>query len=115
MFEKLCILRDFNYKHIYNHPKILHYRQMGEKILEELFDYLLNLYSNYGYNYDSYYTNEIPLNVRFGKYLEKMRHFYEKEGNVPKQIICDYIAGMTDTFALEVMKQIKIPPPIKFN
>jgi dGTP triphosphohydrolase len=42
-----------------------------------------------------------------------MYHFYT---NYPdyKQIVTDYISGMTDAFALDSIKQITIPKPISF-
>jgi dGTPase len=115
LFEKLVILKNFNYRNIYLHPIIMHYRKMGEKILEELFDYLLDIHSKYGENYYKYQESKILLVNRFGRYIERMREFYHNHGNVPKIIICDYIAGMTDNFALEAMRQIKIPEPLRFK
>lgn len=115
MFEKLKILKSFNYRHIYLHPTITHYRKMGENILEEIFDFLLETFSNYGEDYDKYYEHEILLVQRFGRYLDGMQEFYKKEGSAPKTIVCDYVAGMTDNFALESIKQIKIPEPLKFR
>ncbi len=114
VFEKLNNLKNFNYRFIYRHPSILHYRKMGENILEELFDFLLSTYSNYGENYDRYRESKLVLVSRFGRYLERMRDFYHRNGNVPKIIVCDYIAGMTDNYALDAMKQIKLPEPLKF-
>lgn len=115
LFEKLKILKNFNYRYIYSHPTIMHYRKMGESILEELFDYLLDVHSNLGENFQKYQESNILLVTRFGRYLERMNEFYHKDGNVPKTIVCDYIAGMTDNFALEAIKQIKIPEPLKFK
>lgn len=115
LFEKLKILKNFNYRHIYSHPTILHYRKMGEKILEEIFDFLLETHSNFGENYEKYLDSNILLVNRFGRYIEGMRDFYRHDGNVPKTIVCDYIAGMTDNFALDAIKQIKIPEPLKFK
>lgn len=115
LFEKLKILKNFNYRHIYSHPTILHYRKMGENILEELFDYLLDMHSNFGENYPKYNESKIQLLNRFGRYLERMKDFYHNDGNVPKTIVCDYIAGMTDNFALDGIKQIKIPAPLRFK
>ena len=115
LFEKLKILKNFNYRHIYSHPTIMHYRKMGENIIEELFDYLLDTHSNFGENIEKYDESDITLVNRFGRYLDRMMDFYHKDGNVPKTIVCDYIAGMTDNFALESMKQIKIPKPLFFK
>ncbi len=115
LFEKLKILKTFNFRHIYSHPTILHYWKMGENIIEELFDFLLDTHSNFGENIEKYDESDIALVNRFGRYLDRMKDFYHKDGNVPKTIVCDYIAGMTDNFALESMKQIKIPKPLMFR
>lgn len=115
LFEKLKLLKTFNYRHIYSHPTILHYRKMGEKILEEIFDFLIWTHSTYGENYEEYYESPILLVNRFGRYLEGMRDFYLQDGYSPETIVCDYIAGMTDNFALDAIKQIKIPAPLRFK
>jgi dGTP triphosphohydrolase len=51
-----------------------------------------------------------------------MKNFYinEKqqnnltEGDLCKQIVTDYISGMSDKFAIDCMKEISIPRPIEF-
>jgi dGTPase len=115
MFEKVETLQNFNYNRIYNHPTILNYRRMGENIIEELFDYLLDKYNNNGKDYKKYKESELDLDRQFGNYIERYEDLYNNEGNIPKVIVCDYIAGMTDNYALNAMKQIKIPEPIQFN
>jgi len=114
MYEKIDILQKFNYKYIYNHPTILKYSKMGENILEELFDYLLDLYNNFGQLYRKYEERDLDIDNKFGIYLQRYKLVYEKEGFIPNRIVCDYIAGMTDGFALEAYKQIKLPQSIKF-
>ena len=115
LFEKVKTLQDFNYDRIYNHPIISNYREMGENIIEELFDYLLDKYNNNGKDYKKYKESELDLDRQFGNYIERYEDLYNNEGNIPKIIVCDYIAGMTDNYALNAMKQIKIPKPISFN
>lgn len=114
MYEKLKILKQFNYRNIYLHPDILKYRKKGEKILEEIFDYLIDLYGNNGQDYQKYLSCDSELGISFGKYIKKMKKLYDKENNIPRQIVCDYIAGMTDNYALDAFKSIKLPNPIKF-
>lgn len=115
IFEKIKILQKFNYEKIYGHPIILEYRRKGEKILEDIFDYLLEIYSEHGCNYDFYSKSPIELNKHFGNYIETYKEVYEKEGMVPKRIVCDFIAGMTDGYALNAFNQITMPSPIKFK
>ena len=115
MFEKVNILKDFNYKHIYKNSKLSKYSEMGENILEELFDYLLQIHSDTGNNYEEYKRSDMELNRHFGSYLGRYKSVYEDEGFIPKRIVCDYIAGMTDGYAINAYKQIKIPEAIKFK
>ncbi|MEI7628942.1 MAG: HD domain-containing protein [Bacteroidota bacterium] len=114
MFDKIKILQRFNYKYIYDHEIITNYKKMGERILEELFDFLIEFHSNHGHNYEFYMQSEIVLIRHFGSYLERYKQIYELEGNIPKIIVCDFIAGMTDGYALNAYNEIKIPKPIKF-
>jgi dGTPase len=115
MFEKVKILQKFNYKYIYGHPFIENYKSKSEKIIEELFDYLLDLLNNQGHEYDKYSASDIDLNKHFGGYIKRYKSIYNNEFNVPKRIVCDFIAGMTDNYALNAYKQIKMPKAIKFK
>jgi dGTP triphosphohydrolase len=47
--------------------------------------------------------------------MNKYKKVYEEEGLIPKRIVCDFIAGMTDGYALNAYNQIKIPRPIRFR
>lgn len=115
MFEKVKLLQKFNYQFIYGHADIKKYSDMGEQILEELFDYLLELYSEYGQTYDKYTSTKVELDRHFGGYLNRYQTLYQEENWVPKRIVCDFIAGMTDGYALKAYKEIKIPKAIKFK
>lgn len=115
IYKKLNILKKFNYERIYNHPTIQHYSEMCENILEDLFDHLILLFGNFGYDFEKYAQEPILLEQRFGRFLEGLQDFYLREKTSPEQIICDYISGMTDSFALEAIKQITIPRAILFK
>src|SRR5574344_867992 len=109
MFEKLKILKKFNYERIYNHEIISQYSAMCERILEDLFDYLSQLFLKYGYDLETYEKRSILLDQRFGRFLISMKDFYESQKACAEQIICAYISGMTDSYALEAIHQITIP------
>lgn len=115
MFEKVNILQNFNYKYIYGHPLIENYKQKGERIIEEIFDYLIDLLNNNGHDYEKYSKSNVDLDKHFGCYLDYYKSIYNNEFNVPKRIVCDFIAGMTDNYTLGAYNQIKIPKPIKFK
>jgi len=115
MFDKVQMLQEFNKDRIYNHTTISNYRKMGENIIKELFDYLLDKYNNYGKEYEKYKESGLDVDRHFGSYIERYESLYDSEGNIPKFIISDYIAGMTDNYALNAIQQIKIPEPIQFR
>jgi dGTPase len=114
-FEMIERLRKFNYEKIYNHDTIVSYRTKGEEIIGELFDFFLELYNENGQDYQKYESSRMEACEKFGRYLSKMKDFYDKEKNIPKRIVCDYIAGMTDNYTLEVYRSVKLPTPIKFT
>jgi len=116
-FELLKELRNFNYQNIYYHPKIADYKQYGQRIIQTIFNHLLELFNKYEFDVDAYLDPEnLDLDQQFGSFLQQMQPFYEQENkNQPNQIILDYVSGMTDSFALKSMKQIVLPRKIFFS
>lgn len=115
-FSLLTDLNKFNTDHIYNHSIIRRYKKFGQSIVHELFDYLCKLYCTLGKNYEAYKAEErVRLDKDFGQYLKKMDDFYMNESYIPQAIVADYVAGMSDSYALECMRQISIPEPIRFQ
>ena len=60
------------------------------------------------------YNEGLDLNADFGNYIKKKGFRYSHENYIPEVIITDYIAGMTDQYALKWIKAITMPEPIKF-
>lgn len=122
-FDLLLILKEYNYNRIYNHPKIIEYKKYCRRIIFSVYSYLSELYSNNMWEYDFYKNSHMNIDKYFGRYLNNMYTFYEeekklnnwKEGDLKKQILSDYISGMTDKFAIDCMKEISIPKPIEFK
>ena len=109
-FELIKMLRTFNYKNIYLSDKN-HAFPFAKKILDSIFDFLMNLLHDYKTDYTKYQQNGNKLIMQFGQYLENMKNFYRKnEKN--EVIITDFISGMTDLYALDAMKQITIPKSV---
>ena len=79
-------LKRFLMENLYHHYKVERMRVKAERYLTQLFDV---------------YISHPTLLPR--KYLEKM----EREGR--ERVVCDYIAGMTDRFALDEFKRLFEP------
>ena len=112
--ELVARLGKFNYNRIYYHPKLLKYRRHIKTIIETLFDYYLDLFTTSGPDFDKYRAMDLEADRNFGNYVYKLRAFYEKERYDAQAIVGDYIAGMTDSFALDCMRQLCLPVPIEF-
>ena len=80
-------LRAFMFENVYKHPVA-----KGEE--EKAINMVTNLYD--------YYRRHIQLLP--DQFLEML----EEEGGTPERIVCDYIAGMTDTYAIKKLSLIHI-------
>ena len=109
VFEASISLKDFNYERIYENPKLATYHAYFKRILNTLFDYLLEILAAYGHDSQGYSEEGNALAARFGDYMGKMATFYDERATGPKCIVRDYVAGMTDDFALECVNEIMVP------
>lgn len=102
-------LKEFNYQNIYRNPILTDYHRYFERILRTLYEYLAEMFDLAGFDYDRYKAEKNLLSVRFGDYVLKMRPFYENVDGGFGNLVFDYIAGMTDDYALECVSEIMIP------
>ncbi len=109
IYHAFVQVKDFNYRRIYNSPALAGYHQYFERVLETLFHYLGDVFSRHGLERDSYHRENNTLAARFGDYVCKMEPFYSSEASPPEQVVFDYIAGMTDDFAIESVQEIMVP------
>ena len=109
VYEALLVLRDFNYKNIYFSPILSGHNKYFERILKLLFNYLNEIFDSYGHEHDAYVQENNLLAVRFSDYLSKMTKFYTSVDGGFDNLVTDYIAGMTDDYAIECVSQIMMP------
>ena len=114
-YNVLMELYKFSVEKIYSHEKIVRYKKYCERIITEIFNYLINLYNKWNSDIQAYYSSPCPLDKRFGWYLEKMKKIYQKENAGAIAIARDYVAGMTDVYALNCMKEISLPEELSFD
>ncbi|MBI1909553.1 MAG: deoxyguanosinetriphosphate triphosphohydrolase [Deltaproteobacteria bacterium] len=77
-------LKRFLYTNMYKHPHVQRMAEQAERVIESLFNSYLNNPKN------------LPLEVQQKFKME-----------IPEKVICDYIAGMTDRFALNEHQRLK--------
>ncbi|MCF7940999.1 MAG: HD domain-containing protein [Spirochaetia bacterium] len=109
IYEAVCILKEFNYRHIYQSPLLSDYHTYFERILKIIHDYLNYLFTRYGFSFEAYKEEKNLLSIRFGDYIRKMQQFYEQVDHGYDSLITDYIAGMSDNYALDCINEIITP------
>ncbi|MGC2064405.1 MAG: deoxyguanosinetriphosphate triphosphohydrolase [Thermodesulfovibrionales bacterium] len=83
--EATYVLRDFLYAHVYESPVIIREFRKAQKILKDLYTYYLE------------HIGEISGDIPSEKKLNRNR------------MVCDFIAGMTDSFALMTYEKLFLP------
>ena len=85
-----------------------------DKCIENLFDYFRTIFNKYGFDYAAYEQEGKQTATSFANYMVSMEKVYRQDPAQRDQIITDYIAGMTDSYALSVMEDVILPNSIKF-
>lgn len=98
----------FNHRTIYNHELLLEYRAYSHRLLNEIFDFLSELETHP----DRLANPRLRIEEIYTHFRTRYRpvHDDEKAGIVRR--IIDFMAGMTDQFALESMREIRFPKPL---
>jgi len=108
-YSAIKVMKQFNYDKIYRSPLLDGYRKYFTRLLNLIADYLNSLYSEFGADVELYQNEKNMLASGFAQHVSEMESKYiEKEGN-SDLLIYDYIAGMSDNFALDCAKEILIP------
>ena len=105
-------IRDFNYSIIYNSDVILDYTYYVKKVLNIIYEELFNLFEKHKYNCQNYKNHFVEPFRDFAKYIEGYKDFYQNNNTDTNTIIIDYMAGMTDDYALDFCKKVILPQRI---
>lgn len=112
--ELVSTLKQFNYTHIYYNDQMRERKETIDKRIMDLFNYFRNIFHRYQFDYDAYAREGKQTAKGFANYMQSMKAVYKEDPARCDTIITDYIAGMTDSFALSVMEDVILPNSIKF-
>ena len=93
MEEAMQGLRNFMFENVYRNPVAKKEESRAITMVQNLYHYYME------------HLKELP---------EEFLQLMERNGDSKEQIICDYIAGMTDTYAVKTFREIFIPESWKF-
>ena len=103
-------MRSFNYRNIYMHRAIMRYEKYCAEILRMLYHHFAGIYEAVKMGHCQ---PELEADAAFVAYLEEYAALYEQEP--AWRPVTDYLAGMTDNYALNCFKQVTIPAPLQFR
>ncbi len=115
VFQAVLELKEFNYSKIYASPILANYHVYFERILGNLYRYLEDLFGRYGMDPEKYRLEHNLLAHRFGDYCKKMQNFYDTSSEDRENVVVDYVAGMTDDYAIDSVKEIMIPKQFEYQ
>lgn len=81
-------LREFMFRHVYLNPRAKGEEEKAVHMIEQLFGFYIS------------HTEELP---------EQFRDALERGGSPREQVVCDYIAGMTDSYAVKKFQDYFVP------
>ncbi|RKY59123.1 MAG: phosphohydrolase [Candidatus Neomarinimicrobiota bacterium] len=106
MFELLIEFKQFSREHIYRNPKMDYWNKYSETVLSSIYQYLRQLYDTWQTDWEAYAASKTALDNKFGKYMVSLKNVYEPYNFDIDIILKDYIAGMTDNYALHCFENI---------
>ena len=114
VYEAMVSLKDFNNRHIYQCKELIMYEQRIQRLIDTLWKYLNEIFARYGFDCERYETEMTNVAKEFAGYLRKMESFYNTEADY-SFVIPDYIAGMTDKFAIDSATELLSPSQFSYD
>ena len=129
MYKLLCWIKDFNYRNIYKNPRLMPYQKYAKLIITEIYNKLINLYrgaDTISYIYNIHFDGKTFIK-EFAEWLPKycnpdildsnLKQAFSRCKNkkiygtlstpeIYQQAVIDYIAGMTDVFAVKAFEEL---------
>ncbi|HPY46093.1 MAG TPA: HD domain-containing protein [Sphaerochaeta sp.] len=109
LFPVIEEMMEFNYREIYKSPMLEGYERYFERLFTLIISYLETLLSECGDDERCYKDERNMLAMGFYHHKEEMQQAYLAHDGNPDRLIYDYIAGMSDHFALDCANEILKP------
>ena len=118
-FERLREIKNFNYKEIYKNPRLKPFMSFSELVLKSIFEALRDCYAeeNTFIKVLKLKRESATLSESFSKWLARYcnidivnRKIYNnlETKNIYYQAIIDYLAGMTDRYAIKIFNELLV-------
>ncbi|MGI6466557.1 MAG: deoxyguanosinetriphosphate triphosphohydrolase family protein [Sphaerochaetaceae bacterium] len=115
IFASVVEMKEFNYKNIYKSPQLEGYSNYFSRLINLIVTYLEDLFKTYEFDQLGYRNEKNMLAVGFILYLTEMKEKYLKHDGSYDYVVFDYVAGMSDNFALDCVNEILKPEHLNMH
>lgn len=115
IFASVVEMKEFNYKNIYKSPQLEGYSNYFSRLINLIVTYLEDLFKTYGFGQLGYRNEKNMLAVGFILYLTEMKDKYLQHDGSYDYVVFDYVAGMSDNFALDCVNEILKPEHLNMH
>ncbi len=109
VYQGMQDLIKWNYTYIYKHDLLEECKSYFTRILTQLHSYLTDIFNQFGTDKANYAKEHNNLAARFGSYVSRMEDAYLRYDGDFSWVIIDYIAGMSDNYAMDSAAEIMFP------
>ena len=109
VFQAVLEFKDYNYEHIYKSELLNGYTSYFRRLIYLIYEYLTDLFARCQDDKALYEKEKNLLSASFYAYYTSMKEAYLlHDGNLNRMFV-DYIAGMSDNFAIDAGEEILKP------
>ena len=109
MYQAVLEMTEYNYRYIYKSEILAGYTRYFTRLLKLIVSYLDELVKEYGYDKKGYDEEKNMLAAGFYAHLVELKDNYQQRGEGLDRLVLDYVAGMSDNFALDCASEILTP------
>lgn len=109
VYKAVEVLKDYNYNYIYKSDILKGYNTYFNRLLNLIYSYLEGLFDDSSDPKEACEAEKNMLAAGFYAHYAEMKDVYKKMGEGKNRLIFDYVAGMSDNFALDCANEILKP------
>lgn len=109
VYKAVEVMKDYNYNYIYRSDILKGYNTYFNRLLNLIYSYLEGLFDDSADPKEACEAEKNMLAAGFYAHYAEMKDVYKKMGEGKNRLIFDYVAGMSDNFALDCANEILKP------
>lgn len=109
VYKAVEMMKDYNYNYIYRSDILKGYTSYFERLLKLIYSYIESLFKDGVSIKESCEAEKNMLAAGFYAHYAEMKSVYDSMGEGVDRLIFDYVAGMSDNFALDCANEILKP------